>query len=34
MVHILPRKQGDLKINDQIYDQLANYPNELSTHYN
>lgn len=34
MVHIIPRKPGDLKNNDAIYDQLANYPNELSTHYN
>lgn len=34
MVHIIPRKPGDLKNNDAIYDQLASYPNELSTHYN
>lgn len=34
MVHIIPRKTGDLKNNDAIYDMLAAYPTELATHYN
>jgi hypothetical protein len=34
MVHIIPRKPGDIKVNDAIYDQLASYPTELSTNYN
>ena len=34
MVHIIPRKGSDLKNNDDIYNKLANYPIELSTHYN
>ncbi len=34
IVHIIPRKNGDLKNNDAIYDSLKKYPEELVTCYN
>jgi diadenosine tetraphosphate (Ap4A) HIT family hydrolase len=34
MIHIIPRKQGDLKNNDQIYHMLSTYPEDLQKHYN
>lgn len=34
IVHIIPRKAGDLKTNDMIYEMLRTYPEELLKHYN
>lgn len=34
IIHIIPRKAGDLKANDQIYKLLSTYPNDLLKHYN
>jgi diadenosine tetraphosphate (Ap4A) HIT family hydrolase len=34
IIHIIPRKPGDLKSNDQIYDMLRTYPSDLLKHYN
>ena len=34
MIHIIPRKSGDLKSNDQIYQMLTAYPSDLVKHYN
>lgn len=34
IVHIIPRKVGDLKNNDTLYDQLVTYPADLVKHYN
>ena len=34
IVHIIPRKAGDLKTNDEIYELLNNYPAELLKNYN
>jgi hypothetical protein len=34
IVHIIPRKAGDLKNNDALYEQLDTYPTDLVNHYN
>ena len=33
MVHVIPRKQGDIKQNDQIYQMLSTYPEDLMNQY-
>ena len=33
IVHIIPRKAGDLKSNDMIYEMLRTYPDDLLKHY-
>lgn len=34
IVHIIPRKNGDLKNGDNLFDQLETYPQDLLKHYN
>jgi hypothetical protein len=34
IIHIIPRKPGDLKNNDSLYEQLETYPTDLVNHYN
>ena len=34
IVHVIPRKAGDLKNNDSLYEQLETYPTDLVKHYN
>jgi diadenosine tetraphosphate (Ap4A) HIT family hydrolase len=34
IIHVIPRKAGDLKSNDQIYRSLDTYPEDLLKHYN
>lgn len=34
IVHIIPRKTGDLKNNDYLYEQLETYPVDLVKQYN
>ena len=34
IVHIIPRKAGDLKSNDEIYKLMNTYPEDLLKHYN
>lgn len=34
IVHVIPRKPGDLKNNDILYEQLGNYPADLVKQYN
>lgn len=34
IIHIIPRKAGDLKNNDTLYEQLDTYPTDLVKHYN
>lgn len=34
IIHIIPRKAGDLKNNDLLYEQLMNYNVDLVKQYN
>lgn len=34
IIHIIPRKAGDLKSNDKIYSMLRTYPEDLLKQYN
>ena len=34
IVHIIPRKNGDIKNGDDLFEQLEIYPRDLVKHYN
>jgi hypothetical protein len=34
IVHVIPRKAGDLKRNDMLYEELETYPADLVKQYN